>query len=266
LEVTERGQPVARLTPRPPEPLSELDRLIAEGRVILGTRNVADLGPPPAVDEDGPALSEILQAMRDEDDRRAGPRTPVVGRPRRPRFVVLVTAVRAALAFGIGAVLLLTPDQGTAAIAGFMGVYWLVSGLFSLAWARRGPFLRRMALVSGVVGVAAGTLVLAQRLGVVEILPPDLVLPAVGLVIGLTGVLHLMGGFLIGERIDRWPAGHLLLGLVELALAGVLLLAQARPGLMEAMAILWAFMSGSILAFDALRAHRRWSTPPRPDA
>ena len=69
LEVTEHGQPVARLTPRPPQVLSELDRLIAEGRVTLGTRNVVDLGPPPAVDEDGPTLSEILQAMRDEDDR-----------------------------------------------------------------------------------------------------------------------------------------------------------------------------------------------------
>lgn len=52
----------------PPEG-SELARLIAEGRVVLGTRNLADLGPPPPVDEEGPTLSEILQTMRDEDER-----------------------------------------------------------------------------------------------------------------------------------------------------------------------------------------------------
>jgi prevent-host-death family protein len=69
LEVTEHGHPVARLTPRPPQAMSELDRLIADGRVTLGTRNVADLGPPPPVAGDGPSLSNILQEMRDEDDR-----------------------------------------------------------------------------------------------------------------------------------------------------------------------------------------------------
>ncbi len=69
LEVTEHGQPVARLTPRPSEPMSELDRLIAEGRVIPGSRNVAALGLPPHVAEPGRTLSDILQEMRDEDDR-----------------------------------------------------------------------------------------------------------------------------------------------------------------------------------------------------
>jgi len=68
LEVTEHGRPVARLAPLPPERMSVLDRLIAEGKATPGKGgNLADwkpidIGP-------GPTLSEVLQQMRDEDDR-----------------------------------------------------------------------------------------------------------------------------------------------------------------------------------------------------
>ena len=67
LEVTERGQTVARLTPPPAETLSPLQRLIAEGRATAPTGRIQELPPPIKVD--GVSLSEILQQMRDEDDR-----------------------------------------------------------------------------------------------------------------------------------------------------------------------------------------------------
>ena len=67
LEVTEHGHPVARLGPTPPEQMSILDRLIAEGRATPATRSHRDLPPPPRIP--GRPLSEILQEMRDEDDR-----------------------------------------------------------------------------------------------------------------------------------------------------------------------------------------------------
>ncbi len=66
VEVTEHGRPVARLTATPAEPLSVLDRLIAEGRATPGTGNIADLGPPPP-SPPGPPLSEVLRQMRDEE-------------------------------------------------------------------------------------------------------------------------------------------------------------------------------------------------------
>ncbi len=69
LEVTERGQPVARLTPLPPQHLGALDRLVAEGRAIPAmSGNLADLGQPPEIGP-GPTLSDILAVMRAEDDR-----------------------------------------------------------------------------------------------------------------------------------------------------------------------------------------------------
>ncbi|MBF6605863.1 MAG: type II toxin-antitoxin system prevent-host-death family antitoxin [Chloroflexi bacterium] len=67
LEVTEHGVPVARLEPRRPEPLIGLARLIAEGAITPATMDHRTLPPPPKIP--GRPISEILQEMRDEDDR-----------------------------------------------------------------------------------------------------------------------------------------------------------------------------------------------------
>lgn len=67
LEVTEHGHPAARLGPIPREPLSIVDQMIADGRITPATGNRRNLPPPPRIP--GRPLSEILQEMRDEDDR-----------------------------------------------------------------------------------------------------------------------------------------------------------------------------------------------------
>ena len=70
LEVTEHGQPVAQLGPRPAKPLSIIDQMIADGRATPATIRPRDIPPPlPNPDPDGPTLTEILLQMRDEDDR-----------------------------------------------------------------------------------------------------------------------------------------------------------------------------------------------------
>jgi hypothetical protein len=53
----------------PPPEGSGSARLTAQGRVVLGTCDLADLGWSPSLDNEGPTLSEILQQMRDEDER-----------------------------------------------------------------------------------------------------------------------------------------------------------------------------------------------------
>jgi len=69
LEVTEHGQPVALLVPLPPadDPLA---RLIAEGRVIPASRDLAEVlrehPPLPAIPGAKP-LSRVLEEMRDEE-------------------------------------------------------------------------------------------------------------------------------------------------------------------------------------------------------
>ena len=68
LEVTEHGRPVARLTPNPPTRLSIIDQMIADGRAQAATGDRRTIPPPPKIPGARP-LSEILQEMRDEDDR-----------------------------------------------------------------------------------------------------------------------------------------------------------------------------------------------------
>lgn len=66
LEVTDHGEPVARLVPVPEEE-DVVARLRAEGRISPGsaTGRVADLLPPVKIS--GRPLSEILREMRDEE-------------------------------------------------------------------------------------------------------------------------------------------------------------------------------------------------------
>ena len=67
-EVTERGEPVARLTPLENRPMSTYERMIADGRITPARRQWKDI-PPPIELSPGRPLSEILQEMRDEDPR-----------------------------------------------------------------------------------------------------------------------------------------------------------------------------------------------------
>ncbi len=67
LEVTEHGQPVATLGPRAPERLSIIDQMIADGRATPARGDRRNLPYPPSIP--GRPLSEILQEMRDEDER-----------------------------------------------------------------------------------------------------------------------------------------------------------------------------------------------------
>jgi prevent-host-death family protein len=66
LEVTERGEPVARLVPIPGEE-STYQRLVAEGRIVPGAGNLLDLGPPLEPEAGQRPLSEELEEMRAEE-------------------------------------------------------------------------------------------------------------------------------------------------------------------------------------------------------
>jgi prevent-host-death family protein len=64
-EVTERGEPVARLTPLDDRPRSTIQRMIAEGRVTPARLDIASLPPPIA--RAGRPVSEIIREMRDDE-------------------------------------------------------------------------------------------------------------------------------------------------------------------------------------------------------
>jgi prevent-host-death family protein len=65
VEVTERGEPIARLVPIPEE--STYERLMAEGRIRPGKGSLLDLGPPLEPEPGERPLSEILEEMRADE-------------------------------------------------------------------------------------------------------------------------------------------------------------------------------------------------------
>lgn len=67
LEVTERGQPVARLAPLPASQESPYERLLADGRIRRAGGDVLELGPPLPRQAGERPLSEVLAEQRDEE-------------------------------------------------------------------------------------------------------------------------------------------------------------------------------------------------------
>ena len=66
LEVTERGRPVALLSPLPGAPSGAIARLAMRGKIVrIAPRGRRDL-PQPLPESDGPSLSELLDDSREE--------------------------------------------------------------------------------------------------------------------------------------------------------------------------------------------------------
>jgi len=65
-EVTERGEPVARLTPLTDRPMSTYERMVADGRITPASEDIATL-PPPLPALPGKPVSQVLIEMRDEE-------------------------------------------------------------------------------------------------------------------------------------------------------------------------------------------------------
>jgi prevent-host-death family protein len=64
-EVTERGEPVARLIPLEDRPLSTYERLVADGRITPATRDLLAIEPLPPLP--GKPVSQFLMEMREEE-------------------------------------------------------------------------------------------------------------------------------------------------------------------------------------------------------
>jgi prevent-host-death family protein len=66
IEITDRGRPVAYLTPLP-APASRIEQLRASGRLRPARGSWKDLGPPLEPTPGAPLPSEVLAAMREHE-------------------------------------------------------------------------------------------------------------------------------------------------------------------------------------------------------
>ena len=180
-----------------------------------------------------------------------------------------ITLVRGLLAIALGVSLLFWPDKARPMLVNFMGMYWLVSGIVSLRWGVHGERARGLSLLAGAIGVLAGVGMLSRRF-TTGMIGEDVLLSVVGLIILLTGLMHIFGGFRTGPQETRtygqirsrvspraWSWTAFFLGLFEVVL-GVILIVEplGRGPVIYFAASVWALLGGAILISDAVRLRR----------
>ena len=174
-----------------------------------------------------------------------------------------ITLVRGMLAITLGVALVFWPDKARPILVNFMGMFWLVSGIVSLRWGVHGERAKGLSLLAGAAGVLAGVGMLSRRFtqGMVG---EDVLLSVVGLIILLTGLMHIVGGFRTGpvethllSQNRKWSWTAFLLGLFEIVLGVILVIApMGRGPLIYFAASVWALVGGTILLGDAVRLRR----------
>ena len=172
--------------------------------------------------------------------------------------------IRCLLALGLGASMLFIRNKSLPMLGNFMGLFWLLCGAVALRWGIAGGRTRRLAIVAGAIGVVAGLVMLARWLVLGEGFEDEFA-TALGVIIVLTGLLHIFEGFPTGEQRARRPGAprkrswtSVLLGAFEVVL-GVLLIVSPLSrdyALFYGAAAFWALVGGLILVGDALGLRR----------
>ena len=183
-----------------------------------------------------------------------------------------ITLIRGMLAVTLGVTMLFWPDKARPMQVSFMGMFWLVSGIVSLRWGVHGERARGLSLLAGAAGFLAGIGMLSRRFtqGMVG---EDVLVSVIGLIILLTGLMHIFGGFRAGPEVShlfsenrKWSWTAFLLGAFEMVL-GLLLVIEpmGRGPLVYFAASFWALVGGAILLGDAAR-QRRLRRQAKPEA
>ncbi len=165
------------------------------------------------------------------------------------------TLLRGILAALLGVLLLFQPEKTTPFLISFMGMFWLLSGLLSIRWATSERKVKPLSLIAGVIAVVAGLSALLNRFRPFGYaLDEVLIITILGSLLILTGLMHIVGGFRIGEREERTrTVASVLLGVFETFMGLLLIIKPLERGqLIYYLAAIWALLGGFILLGDAL--------------
>jgi uncharacterized membrane protein HdeD (DUF308 family) len=142
-----------------------------------------------------------------------------------------LSAVRGLVAVVL-ALAVMVAGRGTARLVTFLGLYWMVGGLITLRFALAiRPWRRtRLALIAGMVAVGGAILLL----------------------------LRVLGGFAAERQLGRrWTVGAIVLGTMEVALGGMLLLStDVDANVLAPIIAGWGLVSGTLLVAEGLRLRR----------
>ena len=160
---------------------------------------------------------------------------------------------RGILAIILGILLLTQRAQWN--VVQYMGIFWLTTGLTNLAWVRsrkRDNRIARWAIVAGILEIIAGVIALMRPLLASYFSSLTIVL-ILGLLVIITGVLHIFGGFRISTAYgSQWAWGSYLVGSLQLILGVIVLIYPWEPiPIVLLIASIWCIITGILLLIDA---------------
>lgn len=161
-----------------------------------------------------------------------------------------------ALAVGIGIILL--PDKSFPLVTNFLGGFWVGGSLLSIRWGIAHDESKLLALAIGVIGAIGGLAVIGRHI-IGAWVPGTLLVPMLGIVAILTGLLHYLGLMRVLRTANqrRTWSGRIL-GAFEIGLGIVLLIAgplRDNP-VLSWIASGWALAGGIALLYDAVTMRR----------
>jgi uncharacterized membrane protein HdeD (DUF308 family) len=194
----------------------------------------------------------------DEDDDERSPDGDDAQVTHRGHLAYRVAFARGVLALALGVAMVVQPQKTSDNLATYMGAFWALTGVVSIRSVLAGQRTRGVPLVSGCAGVVAGLVVFFhERLD--NVVAKSVLVSLLATVILLTGLAHVLGGFRIGDELERQRSrSSVLLGMMEIAL-GLLFLVGSLENSRAAYwaAGIWALTGGVILIGDALLLRRR---------
>ena len=159
--------------------------------------------------------------------------------------------VRAVVVMSLGLALL--PSGVNRPILGnLLATYWLAGALLTLGWVRanRAQAGSRLALIGGIAGIVVAIVGLS-RLLIERVLSVDAALALLGISAIVIGALRLAGAVRDDPRPFRTPIRRVLLGLSEIGIGVIAILADEVTRTMTDAAGIWALVGGTIMLLDA---------------
>jgi len=161
-----------------------------------------------------------------------------------PWWLVLLEGIAAVI---IGGLLLISPAATTVVLIQFLGIYWLVSGIFSVVSIFIDSSMWGWKLFAGILGVIAGIIIIQNPLWSTFLVPTVLVI-----VLGIQGIVFGVIYLIMAFKGAGWGAG--ILGALSVILGGILIF---RP-FVAALALPWvvgifALVFGVIAIFQAFK-------------
>jgi len=172
-------------------------------------------------------------------------------------WIVLLESI-IALAFGL--LLLFSPIKAALLLLQFIGIYWLISGIFAIfeIFAARRTVARGWLLLYGIIGILAGLVVWRHPLISMILLPRVLIIVfgIVGILMGLVALIQGVSGR------SRW---RLVLALLNI-LIGIFLLTHPLTTALVLPPLIGiaATIAGLLLLTAALRMRHRRMVPEAP--